>query len=273
MESNMKLNFKTYVGGKGVVVDRTGLEQVATPEPLGRWFPIPHITLVNELEKALAPHNLRITEETYKLDKAGNRMFGMLQVANGSIGHEDYSFMVGLKNAHDKMMRAGLAVGMGVFVCSNLSFRGEIVIGRKHTTAILEDLPMLMTGAITKLAQRWNEQDKIVEAYKNTEVGKLQARDLLIQMAQRNVFPRTQFMDVMEEWEAPRHPEFKGRNLWNLFSSVTENLKPRENSSGSTLWLLQGRTERLHSILDPVAGIQSEAPEVSNEVDVETEVA
>ena len=145
--------------------------------------------------------------------------------------------------------------------------------GRKHTTAILEDLPMLMTGAITKLAQRWNEQDKIVEAYKNTEVGKLQARDLLIQMAQRNVFPRTQFMDVMEEWEAPRHPEFKGRNLWNLFSSVTENLKPRENSSGSTLWLLQGRTERLHSILDPVAGIQSEAPEVSNEVDVETEVA
>lgn len=261
-----RLNFKTYVGGKGVVVDRTGLEQVSTPDPEGRWFPIPHITLVNELEKCLAPYDMRIVEETYKLDNRGHRMFGMLQIANGNNG-ADYSFMVGLKNAHDKSVRAALAVGMGVFVCSNLVFRGEIVIGRKHTTEIMTDLPVLMNSAITRLSDRWNSQETLVSAYKSTEVGKLQARDLLIQMAQKEVFPRSQFMDIMEEWEAPRHPEFKDRNLWSLMASVTENLKPRENSSGSTLWLLPGRTERLHSILDPVAGVQFEVPTVSEEVE------
>jgi len=256
----MNIDFKPYVGGKGVVVDRNGLANVPTPDPVGRWFPVPHTTLVTELETALAPHNMKIVAETFKLDKGGQRMFGMLQVANCKQDN-DFAFVVGLRNAHDKMIRAGLAVGLGVGVCSNLQFRGEIVIGRKHTTEILVDLPVLMIGAITKLSQKWDTQGKIVESYKGTSVGNLQARDLLIQCAKAEVFPRTQLMDVIEEWEAPRHPEFKDRNLWSLMNSVTEHLKPRENSTGSTLWLLPSRTERLHSILDPVAGVELLAPE------------
>lgn len=256
----MNIDFKPYVGGKGTTVDRNGLALVPTPDPVGRWFPVPHITLVQELDKALVPHNMKVVGETYKLDKGGQRMFGMLQVANCK-QDGDFAFVVGLRNAHDKMIRAGLAVGLGVGVCSNLQFRGEIVIGRKHTTEILVDLPLLMSGAITKLAEKWDTQGKIVDAYKNTSVGSLQARDLLISCAKQEVFPRTQLMDVIDEWEAPRHPEFKDRNLWSLMNSVTEHLKPRENSTGSTLWILPQRTERLHSILDPVAGVELLAPE------------
>lgn len=254
------LDFKVYVGGKGTTVDRNGLAAVATPDPVGRWFPVPHMTLVTELETALVPHNMKIVAETFKLDKSGQRMFGMLQVANCK-DTGDYGFAVGLRNAHDKMLRASLAVGMGVSVCSNLSFRGEIVIGRKHTTEILNDMPMLMTGAIAKLAEKWDTQGKIVTAYRGMDISVTQGRDLLINCAKSEVFPRTQLMDVIDEWENPRHPEFKDRNLWSLFNSVTEHLKPRENSTGSTLWLLPSRTERLHSILDPVAGVELLAPE------------
>lgn len=256
-------NFKVYVGGKGAVVDRNGLANIPTPEPVGRWFPVPHMTLVTELETALQPHGMKIVAETFKLDKGGQRMFGMLQVGNCKAAGDDFEFAIGLRNAHDKMLRAGLAVGMNVGVCSNLSFRGEIVIGRKHTTEILTDLPLLMAGAITKLAEKWDTQGKIVTAYKGMDVSVTQGRDLLINCAKQEVFPRTQLMDVIDEWETPRHPEFKDRNLWSLFNSVTEHLKPRENSNGSTLWLLPNRTERLHSILDPVAGIELLAPEES----------
>ena len=255
------LDFKVYVGGKGTVVDRNGLANVPTPDPVGRWYPVPHMTLVQELEKALQPHNMQIVAETFKLDKGGQRMFGMLQVGNCKEAGDDFGFAVGLRNAHDKAIRAGLAVGMAVGVCSNLSFRGEIVIGRKHTTEILMDLPGLMEGAIVKLSERWNKQATIVEAYKGTDISPIQGRDLLIQCAKQEVFPRTQLMDVIEEFESPRHPEFHDRNLWSLFNSVTESLKPRENSTGSTLWLLPSRTERLHTILDPVAGIPVLAPE------------
>ena len=260
----MKLDFKVYVGGKGKTVDRNGLTSVPTPSPEGRWHPIPHIHLVTELENALAPHNMKIVNETFKLDKDGKRMFGMLQVANCK-ADTDFAFAVGLRNAHDKMIKAGLAVGMGVGVCSNLSFRGEIVIGRKHTTEILADLPLLMKGAINDLSVRWDKQTRIVEAYKNTDINKHQAQDLLITCARREVFPRTQLMDIIEEFQPPTHPEFKDRNLWSLFNSVTEHLKPRENSTGSTLWLLPQRTRTLHSILDPVAGIDALTPEEETE--------
>lgn len=256
----MNLDFKPYVGGKGITVDRTQLAAIPTPDPSGRWYPVPHITLVTELEKALAPNNLKIINETFKLDKQGQRMFGMLQVANGK-DDTDFAFAVGLRNAHDKMIRAGLAVGMGVGVCSNLSFRGEIVIGRKHTTEILTDLPGLMSGAIARLVQKWDTQSKIVTAYKNTGVSVAEGHELLIQCAKKEVFPRTQLMDVINEWETPGHPEFQDRNLWSLFNSVTEHLKPRESSNGSTLWLLPNRTERLHNILDPVAKVELLAPE------------
>jgi hypothetical protein len=211
--------------------------------------------MVTQLEKALKPFEMTIVNETYKLDKGGSRMFGMLQVANCK-ATPDYGFAVGLRNGHDKMIRAGLAVGMGVMVCSNLSFRGEIVIGRKHTTEILTDLPLLMDSAIGKLAEKWDRQREIVTAYKNTDISQTQGRDLLINCAKEEVFPRTQLLDIIDEWEAPRHPEFKDRNLWSLFNSVTENLKPRQNSNGSTVWLLPTRTETLHRILDPIAGIE-----------------
>jgi hypothetical protein len=249
------LNFNLYVGGKGVTVDRNGLDAVPTPSPLGRWCPVPHLTLVNELETALTPHNMKIVNETFKLDKNGQRMFGMLQIANCK-EDTDFSFAVGLRNAHDKCLRAGLAVGMGVSVCSNLSFRGEIVIGRKHTTEILADLPLLMTGAIGKLAQKWDTQNQIVEKYKMTDISMSQGYDILVQCAKQEVFPRTHLMDVVEEWESPKHPEFKDKNLWSLFNCVTQNLKPRQESTGGTLWLLPSRTERLHSIMDPIAGIE-----------------
>jgi hypothetical protein len=231
-----------------------------TPEPVGRWHPVPHITLVNELETALKPYNMSIVNETFKLDKGGQRMFAMMQVANCK-EDGDFAFAVGLRNAHDKAIKAGLAVGMGVGVCSNLSFRGEIVIGTMHTTEIMSRLPLLMAGAITKLSQKWDRQGQIVTAYKAMEVSMTQGRDLLIDCAKAEVFPRTQLMDVIDEWDAPRHPEFQARNLWSLFNCVTEHLKPRESSIGSTLWLLPSRTEKLHSILDPVAGVELLAPE------------
>lgn len=249
-----KLDFHIYVGGKGKTVDRNGLADISTPESSGRWQPVPHLTLVTELEKALQPHNMTIVNETFKLDKDGQRMFGMLQIGN-HVDMPDFSFVAGIRNAHDKQIRAGLAVGDGVFICSNLRFTGEIVIGRKHTTEILNDIPILMEGAIGKLREKWSSQLQLIDKYKEIEVSPLTGRNLLIECAKAKVFPRTQFMDVLQEWEEPKHEEFKPRNLWSLINGVTESLKPREQSTGSTLWLLPDRTIRLTSICNQFAGI------------------
>lgn len=250
-----KLNFNLYVGGKGAVSDRAGLANVATPPASGRWQPLAHSTLVDEVDKALQGLNMRIVNDTYKLDKGGSRMFGMLQIANCK-DDGDFSFVAGIRNSHDKAIKAGLAVGLGVMVCSNLQFRGEIAIGTKHTLNIMDRLPLLVQGAIGALSTKWDEEGKRVQSYKDVGVSLSEGRDLLIQAAKSDVFPRTQFMDINDEWETPRHSEFKDRNVWSLFNAVTEHLKPRENSLGTTTWLLPMRTERLHAICDARCGLE-----------------
>ena len=257
-----KLNFNLYVGGKGTTTDRAGLDKIHTPDPVGRWMPIPHSTMINHADTALQALNMKIVHDVYKIDKDGKRMFGMVQVQNCK-ADGDFSFVVGIRNSHDKALRAGFAVGLGVTVCSNLQFRGEIVVGSKHTLNILERLPLLITGAVGQLATKWDEESKRVQVYKDREITNSQGHELLIQAARNEVFPRSQFMDIADEWKSPRHPEFQGRTVWSLFNSVTEYLKPRENSGGSTTWLLPARTERLHAICDSECGLEVLAPQAA----------
>ena len=251
----MSLNFNLYVGGKGVSVDRTGLGNVETPVASGRWQPISHSSLIDEIDSSLKSLNMRIVHDVYKLDNDGSRMFGLLQIANCK-SDNDFSFVAGVRNAHDKTIKAGLSVGLGVMVCSNLQFRGEIVIGTKHTINIMERLPLLVNKAIGELSTKWDDEGKRVQNYKDHGLTVSEGNDLLINAARSQVFPRTQLLDIMDEWQTPRHPEFKDRNVWSVFNAVTEHLKPRAQSTGSNLWALPERTERLHAICDSKCGLE-----------------
>jgi hypothetical protein len=46
---------------------------------------------------------------------------------------EDYCWVLGLRNSHDKTFPAGIVAGASVFVCDNLSFLGEVNFSRQHT--------------------------------------------------------------------------------------------------------------------------------------------
>ena len=60
---------------------------------------------------------------------------------NAQTSSEDYCWVLGLRNSHDKTFPAGIVAGASVFVCDNLSFSGEIKFARKHTRFIVRDLP------------------------------------------------------------------------------------------------------------------------------------
>ena len=246
-----KSNLILHCGARAI--DRTTLANIPCPQATESWHPIPHIRLVQEVERSLAASGMVIVNESYGVTEDNGRMFGLLQVAN----HQDtvdYAYVIGLRGSLDKSLSRGLAVGSSVFVCDNLAFSSEIVFHRKQTKFCAEEIPAMVDTAIGQLSQRWNDQGRRIAAYKMTALSLRDADHLLAEIA-GDVFPWQKFADIRAEFLNPRHPEFQKETLWALFNSVTEWLKPKADSKASGLWTLPARTGRLHKICDDYCGL------------------
>jgi len=229
-------------------VERERLDLVPTPESTQTWMPIPHMALVQEVERVLEVNALKIVNQAHSLTGDGLRYFGLMQIQNGQ-SHDDYAWVLGLRNSHDKRFPAGIVVGASVFVCDNLSFSGEIRLSRKHTRFIVRDLPSLTQKAIGRLSERWNHQDERIDAYKGSTLSNSAAHDLVIRAMDVDACTLRQIPQILGEWRKPEHEEFQPRTLWSLFNSFTQVFK------GGNLNTLSGRTEALHGLLDSYVGL------------------
>jgi Domain of unknown function (DUF932) len=243
------LNLVLHCGANAV--EREAISAVHTPPPTETWHPIPHDRLIEQVESALDALDLEVVKQAHALTRDGLRYFGLMQVdRKQSDGIErDYAFVAGLRNSHDKSFPAGLVVGDGVFICDNLSFSGEVQFARRHTSRIMQDLPILTTEAVAKLQHGWTKTDARVEAYKNFELDTKSTHDLVIKALDMKAITTQQVPRVLEEYRNPRHDEFKARTVWSLFNSFTETMK------ATSLVELPRRTIRLEGILDGVCDI------------------
>ena len=233
-------------------VAREAVTQVKTPAATKTWCPIAHGDFIGQVEKALTTANMRVVEEAHALTKGGDRYFGLLQVANCQKTSDDYCYVLGLRNCHDKAFTASMVVGGQVFVCDNLAFSGEIQIYRKHTSRIMEDLPKLTANAMGLLAQKWTVMSDRIEKYKTSELNDAQAHDMIIRAVDAGATTLNQVPAILKEWRAPSHPEFAtGKTAWRLFNSFTENYK-----TGS-LALTPRRSITLHGLMDAQVGFLS----------------
>lgn len=234
-------------------VERDVLEVVPTPVGTQSWSPVGHYDLLTQVEKALASRKLSVVTEAHGLTKDGNRYFGLLQVSNEAIGDQpDYGYCVGIRNSHDRRFPVSLAVGSSVFICDNLAFSSEITAFRRHTTYVRRDLPNLMARAVAQLSDKWGDQNKRFDSYKQHELNNAQAHDLLIRALDVRAITTTQIPHILTEWRAPRHPEFAqaGQTAWRFFNACTEIAKD------GGLWSLAPRTEALHGLLDQECGVK-----------------
>jgi len=230
-------------------VTREQVMEVKTPSPTDTWYPIAHETLISRVEQALGSLNMRVMEQAHALTKNGDRYFGLLRVANCQKTADDYAYVLGLRNAHDKAFTASLAVGASVFVCDNLSFSGEITIARKHTRFIEQDLPKLTGNAVGLLAQKWSVMNDRIAQYKQTMLTDSTAHDFIIRATDINACTLQQIPSILKEWRTPRHPEFaKDKSAWRLHNAFTEVYKE------TSLTLLPQRSIRLSGLMDAQVG-------------------
>lgn len=243
-----RLNLMLHAGGEAV--ELPALANVRTPAATETWTPVPHSAFVEQVRKGLENANLEIVTEQHALAKGGDRYFGLMQIAKRGMTARDHSLVVGLRNTHDKRFPAGLCAGSGVFVCDNLAFSSEVVVGRKHTVNIFRDLPAKITQAIAMLNGKWANQEKRFDAYKETGIDKpAHVHDLLVRAFKGGAMPATYLPHILGEWENPRHDAFKPRNAWSLFNAFTEVYKKTNVAE------LPARSEKLHLLLDEHCGV------------------
>src|SRR3954451_4393671 len=93
--ANLMLHCGAHAGA------RTSIGKTPTPNQTATWTPIPHSLLIEEVERVLKTSGLTVVNEAHSLTHDGLRYFGLMEIRNGAV-HQDYAWVLGLRNSHDK---------------------------------------------------------------------------------------------------------------------------------------------------------------------------
>lgn len=236
----------------GQLKTREEVFAVPAPAATATYAPLPYESFLVRIEKQLAVEGIKIAEQRLALSKNGQRLFGLLALSMPHFVQSDYGCVLGLRTSYDRSCANGLCIGASVFVCDNLSFRGEVTFERKHTAGMLRDLSWMISETVSTLPMRFVAQSATFETYKRRELADKEVHDIAIRLWDASVLSSLEISRMIKEWREPRHAEFaRSKNAWRLFNAATEVIK-------GDLWRLPMRTRTLHRIIDEACS--SEAP-------------
>jgi len=233
---------------------RKDVEAVALPKTTETYIPVPHMDFADLIQDTLEDHGFRLGETAHVLNQTGTQYFGMAELQNGD-NPEDYSLMAGWRNSYNKTLAAALVIGARVFVCDNLAFSGEIIIGRKHTRNVKADLPGCIDLAVSQVTRLRSFQDRRYQWYKDNVLPDDMVNELIVESIRTDIVPASKAGLLIQECYEPRHRahlnERGQRTAWTVFNAVTESLK------NSSIPALPRRTQALHGMIDDMTRLDA----------------
>ena len=218
-----------YNSSTDIKVERGYLANLQTPDPRGsRHAPYPF-------------HSFATDE---------NRLFGLLKVSRPvapvapsfgmpALHQPNWDLLVGLRGAHDQSVSRGLVVGTIIEVCSNLSFHGNLGSWQsKQTTNIAHRIPEMVADAVSGLGNAGKKLTVDFDDFNRHQIDRDTGDDILLDVYRSGGFSASQLGRAIEDWDNCSIEEHtaNGRNLWWLFNSATQALKPTgANSNHSDL--------------------------------------
>jgi hypothetical protein len=223
------------------------LMALKAPDKTETHVPIQHSDFYDMATDRLIQQGYAITQPQHYLNLDAAHYFAIMQIKHDDEEQGDsHATMCALRNSHDKKFAASLAVGARVFVCDNLSFSGDIVVGRKHTTNILEELPEIFDGAIKKIRVMRKRQDIRFSEYRRAPLDDYTADHLVMETYRQNIINLKRIGQVNKEWRNPS-ADHGDKTVWRYFNAVTAALGP---TSTNQLIQLPKKTINLHLLLD-----------------------
>src|SRR5262245_25246920 len=115
-------------------ISREDLALITAPEGTRTHRPVAHIEVVNAVIETLGFRKISVIRDEYAVSANGMKMFGVMDLEEEFFGCR---FSIGLRNSNDKSMRLALTIGYRVFVCDNMSFRGDFTpVLAKHSASM-----------------------------------------------------------------------------------------------------------------------------------------
>src|SRR5689334_21487911 len=147
-------------------LSREELQVIPVPEGTLTHRPVPHHEIVKALIETLGFRHIGVVRDEYAVSNDGMKMFGVLDLETG---FEGCRFSIGLRNANDKSMRLALTVGYRVFVCDNMSFKGDFTpVLAKHSASM--NLIDLVSIGVDKMQRNFDPLRKQVELWQKTDL-------------------------------------------------------------------------------------------------------
>jgi hypothetical protein len=215
------------------IVDRDQLRLVPAPEATRTWQPVPHIELVESLEKVLQQNQIAIQDEQFALRRDGSTLFGVLQLAYENT--PDGRAAMGVRTSNNKTMSIQICAGLSVFVCDNLVFRGDLIaLNRKHTSGL--HLLTELADAVLRFRDHFGRLTGEIERLRSRELTDAEAKAMLHDVFVSGAMPVRFLPQVSETYFAPPFPEWAGRNAWSLHNAFTAAAKqmPMPTRLGAT---------------------------------------
>ena len=234
-------------------VTREELNAIEAPEGTATWFPVRHGLVIDAVTGALSDAGFGVEKASFALAREDGQMFSTLDLTTPLA--PGVSLAVGVRNSTDKSLPLGFCAGQRVFVCSNLAFRSELLVNRKHTRNGNERFGEAIRMAVKKLGQFQQVETERVRRFQGLELRGEQADSLILQSYEEGIISSRVLPDVLREWREPAFEDFQPRTLWSLFNAYTSALGERAKTAPQQYAAL---TMRLSGMLGEVAGFKPE---------------
>ncbi len=207
--------------------------------------PVPFSTGINIVQDVAESAGFRFGEEQYVLARGDTQLFGLIEVLNFS--SEESKICLGVRSAINKSLSWQLCGGESLSICTNLDLFGNVVLKRKQTTFVMNDLRMLVINFMGQFTASVEQRAEQVTRYKQAQLKDATANHTIIQMLRQGIINTQRVEKVVNEYYEPSHVEHLNENgertNWTLFNAATEAFK------GSPISTYTERSQKLHTLI------------------------
>jgi hypothetical protein len=228
------------------LVEENELRGVKTPPPEGRWYPIPHIEVLERVRSTLDEAGFAISNQQIALSANNARFFGTLTLTSAVA--ENVHLAIGVRSSFDRTFPLACIGGNKTVVCDNLLFRSDLLsVKRKHSINGALNFQNDIAGAIQKLGHFQIIEQERIASMVNRELSDMEADSLILKAFERGIVSAPYLPRIIREWREPQFEEFKPRTAWSLISCFTTILGERARTNPSQYAI---QTMRLNSFID-----------------------